>query len=48
MRLKLTDKQEDLIEKGLRMSWVMGIGAVLLLIAFAFLLYKITPAPLGH
>jgi len=48
MRIKLTDKQEDLIEKGLRMSWVMGIGAVLVLIAFAFLLYKITPAPLGH
>lgn len=48
MRIKLTDKQEDLIEKGLRMSWVMGIGAVILLMAFAFLLYKITPAPLGH
>ena len=48
MRIKLTDKQEDLIEKGLRMSWVMGIGAVILLIAFAMLLYKITPAPLGH
>ena len=48
MRIKLTDKQEDLIEKGLRMSWVMGIGAVVLLIAFAFLLYKLTPAPLGH
>ena len=48
MRIKLTDKQEDLIEKGLRMSWLMGIGAVLVLIAFAFLLYKITPAPLGH
>lgn len=48
MRIKLTDKQEDLIERGLRMSWVMGIGAVILLIAFAFLLYKITPAPLGH
>lgn len=48
MRIKLTEKQEDLIEKGLRMSWVMGIGAVILLMAFAFLLYKITPAPLGH
>ena len=48
MRIKLTDKQEDMIEKGLRMSWVMGIGAVVLLIAFAFLLYKLTPAPLGH
>jgi hypothetical protein len=46
--IKLTDKQEDLVEKGLRMSWVMGIGAVLLLVAFAFLLYKLTPAPLGH
>ena len=48
MPIKLTDKQEDLIEKGLRMSWVMGIGAVVLLVAFALLLYKLTPAPLGH
>ena len=42
LKLQLTDKQEDLVEKGLRMSWVMGIGGVLLLIAFVFLLYKLT------
>lgn len=44
---ELTEKQEEMIEKGLRASWVLGIGAVLLLIAFVILLSKITPTPLG-
>ncbi|HEU5059015.1 MAG TPA: hypothetical protein VFU21_20925 [Kofleriaceae bacterium] len=45
---ELTDKQEELIEKGLRASWVLGVGAVLILIAFVVLLAKMTPTPLGQ
>ncbi len=44
---ELTDKQEEMIEKGLRAVWVLGIGAVLLLIGFVILLSRITPPPLG-
>ena len=44
---ELTDKQEEMIEKGLRASWVLGVGAVLVLIAFVLLLARFTPTPLG-
>ncbi len=44
---ELTDKQEELLEKGLKAAWVMGVGAVFILIAFVVLLAKITPTPWG-
>jgi hypothetical protein len=47
-KFELTDKQQDLIEKGLRSAWVMGLGGVLLLVAFVLLLAKLTPTPLGQ
>lgn len=47
-KIKLTDKQEDLVEKGLRASWVLAIGAVLTLVALVYLLSRITPPPLGQ
>jgi hypothetical protein len=47
-KFELTDKQQDLIEKGLRSAWVMGLGGVLLLVAFVLLMAKLTPTPLGQ
>ncbi|HEY8144633.1 MAG TPA: hypothetical protein VIG06_18250 [Kofleriaceae bacterium] len=44
---ELTEKQEELLEKGLKGVWVLGIGAVLILIAMVLLLSRITPSPLG-
>ncbi len=44
---ELTEKQEEMLEKGLRAVWVLGVGAVFILIGFVILLYKITPHPLG-
>lgn len=46
-KLQLTDKQEELIEKGLRAVWVLGIGAVFILIGFVVLLARMTPTPWG-
>ena len=44
---ELTEKQEEMLEKGLKASWVLGVGAVLILIAFVLLLSRITPTPWG-
>ncbi|HLU67963.1 MAG TPA: hypothetical protein VKZ63_16875 [Kofleriaceae bacterium] len=42
-KLELNDKQLDLIDRGLRNAWVMGLGAVALLIGLVLLLSSITP-----
>lgn len=44
---ELTEKQEEMLEKGLKAAWVLGVGAVLILIAFVVLLARSTPTPLG-
>jgi hypothetical protein len=44
---ELTDKQEEMLEKGLKAVWVLGVGAVFILIGFVILLAKITPHPWG-
>lgn len=46
-KLELTDKQEEMLEKGLKAVWVVGIGAVLVLIGFVILLARVTPPPWG-
>jgi len=47
-KIELSDKQLDLIEKGLKQSWVLAIGAVSVLVAFVLLLMHLTPAQLGQ
>ena len=46
-KLELTDKQQDMIEKGLRNAWVLGLGGLLILVALVVLLSRVTPPPLG-
>ena len=46
-KLQLTDKQEELLHKALKGTWVLAIGAALTLVAFVYLLARITPPPFG-
>lgn len=45
---QLKKQQLDLIDKSLKMVWVVAIGAALILVAFVVLLSRHTPPPLGE
>ena len=45
---QLKKQQLDMIDKSLRMVWVVAIGAVLVLIGFVLLLNRNTPPPMGE
>jgi len=44
---QLKKQQLDLIDKSLKMVWVLAIGAALVLVGFVVLLSQHTPPPLG-
>jgi hypothetical protein len=46
-KFELTDKQEELLHKALKGTWVLAIGAALTLVALVYLFSRGTPAPLG-
>jgi len=45
---QLKKQQLDLIDKSLKMVWVVAIGAALVLVAYVLLLARNTPPPLGE
>ncbi len=45
---QLKKQQLDLIDKSLRMIWVVAIGAALVLVGFVLLLNRNTPPPMGE
>ncbi len=45
---QLKKQQLDLIDKSLKMVWVVAIGAALVLVGFVLLLARNTPPPLGE
>jgi uncharacterized integral membrane protein len=45
---QLKKQQLDLIDKSLKMIWVVAIGGALVLVAFVLLLARNTPPPLGE
>lgn len=47
-KIELSDKQLDMLEKGLQQAWVLAIGGALLLVGLVFLLFSITPEQLGR
>jgi hypothetical protein len=45
---QLKKQQLDLIDKSLKMVWVVAIGAALVLVVYVVLLARNTPPPLGE
>ena len=47
-KIELSDKQLDMLEKGLQQSWILAIGGALLLVGLVLFLFQITPDQLGR
>ena len=45
--IEIPPEKEEHVAKALEYAWVLGLGALVVLIAFVLLLLKMTPAPFG-
>jgi Flp pilus assembly pilin Flp len=46
--LKIPPEKEELVAKALEYAWLLGLGALMVLIGFVLLLMKFSPGPLGN
>jgi Flp pilus assembly pilin Flp len=45
--IEIPPEKEEQVAKALEYAWILGLGALVVLIAFVFLLMKLAPAPFG-
>lgn len=45
--IQIPPEKEEQVSKALEYAWLLGLGALVVLVGFVLLLIKYSPAPLG-